>query len=384
MHNEESVDEPDFDPPEAIDSRPTIIPKFVLNDRTIAYDCIELSSGQGNWSAAHPGVGLRVHPGIERETEGIRFGDLLDNNTLHRLARLAYSGAIREWHAGPPRWTYGTLRRPRLRSETHPAGFNIADPLTKEQTLLAVRMLAGCFISCGQPGSSVMFALHAFQVLLQLGCQITKFAFCSFGSGFNKPSKWLHNTPWLLPLSGTCSCPFRGKHVTVQGSFTKDAIAVFDSRCRPDVMTVYGKTPKPGKAVSAFSAAYPLPLCRRMAADSIAALQAGLDARPLRPIRGSDGFACEEGEGASKFRRPWFQDPDWVEDICESLEFSELFRFRFKKNGHINCLECRPFKSWLKHCAKKHPGSRLVALLQSCDDGCSSKRKKQFQFQSFE
>lgn len=63
--------------------------------------------------------------------------------------------------------------------------------------------------------------------------------------------------------------------------------------------------------------------------------------------------------------RPWHEDPEWVGDICGSVPFRELFRYKFKQKGHINCLECRVYKSWLKHCAKAHPQSRLVGLLDS-------------------
>ena len=50
--------------------------------------------------------------------------------------------------------------------------------------------------------------------------------------------------------------------------------------------------------------------------------------------------------------REWHEDPDWVQDLCESLPYRELFRYRFKGRGHINVLECRVCKSWLKHSAK--------------------------------
>lgn len=43
-----------------------------------------------------------------------------------------------------------------------------------------------------------MLRMHCLCVLVQLGCVITRMAFCNFGSGFNKPSQWLHNKGWLL------------------------------------------------------------------------------------------------------------------------------------------------------------------------------------------
>ena len=346
------------------------IQERVLKDETKAFDCIELFSGQGNWSRSHSELGLKVHPGIECAASGRTFGDLADNETFRELAKLAYHGAIKDWHAGPPCWSFGTLRRPRLRSKEHPAGFQIRDPLTREQTLLAIRtaflltlaILSGSFVSVEQPGSSVMFLLAAFQRLLALGCKITKFCFCSFGSGFKKPSKWLHNKPWYDVLSGTCSCPHRNAHFTVQGTFTRASIRTFDLHCRPNAMTVYGHVPEVGTPVSRYSASYPLPLCQVMAAGCHAAFKSGVKPHSCERTCSS---AAELDEADDLGLREWHDDPLWVEDICESLTFQELFRYRFKKSGHINVLECRVYKSWLKHCCKKHPGSRIVSFLDS-------------------
>ena len=87
-------------------------------------------------------------------------------------------------------------------------------------------------------------------------------------------------------------------------------------------------------------------------------------------------YQRELGLGAtgSSNLRPWHQDPDWIKEVALSLDFKELFRYTFKKPGHINCQECRVFKSWLKHCAKRFPGSRIVGFLDSrVTIGASSK-----------
>ena len=239
----------------------------VLRDETVAFDCIELFSGQGNWSQQHAALGFRVHPGIERTATGVAYGDLSDNGTFRRLAKLAYNGSVRDWHAGPPCWSFGTLRRPRLRSKTDPAGFDPSDPKTAEQTSLAVRtaflltvaVLAGCFISCEQPGGSVMFRLHAYRVLLDLGCRITRMCFCSYGSAFMKPSQWLRNKPWYDVLGGGCNCKYKGKHFTVQGTFTKQSVVLFDARCTPDSQSVYGRRPSVGEAVSRYGVGIRMP-----------------------------------------------------------------------------------------------------------------------------
>lgn len=337
-----------------------------LRDTTKVYDCIELFAGQGNWSAAHAAQNLVVHPGIEREATGRGYGDLSNDDTFHLLAKLAYQGCVKDWHAGPPCWSFGTLRRPRLRSKGEPAGFQLTDPITREQTLLAIRTaflltlacLSGAFISCEQPGSSVMFELQCFQRLLDRGCRITKFCFCSFGTAFMKPSKWLHNKPWYDSFAGQCSCKYKGHHFTIEGTFTRASAKLFDAMCVPDSRTVYGKYPTAGEAVSKFSASYPRSLCQEMAKGCKRALESG--AGPAVKVHPQPAFV-----GDDDGRRLWYEDPLWVEDICESLSFRELFRFRFKKTGHINCLECRVYKTWLKHCCKTHPRSRIVSFLDS-------------------
>ena len=214
--------------------------------------------------------------------------------------------------------------------------------------------------------------LHAFQVLLSLGCCITKFCFCSFGSTFQKPSKWLRNKPWYRALAGQCSCAYKNNHFTVQGTFTRGAIRVFESRCRPSSMAVYGKRPTPGEAVSSFSVAYPKPLCQVMAVGCAAAIRSGQFGSAKPELRSEPSSSEPEGDGESSLfdslagaRRKWFESPDWIHDICESLHFRELFRYRFRKSGRINCLECRVFKSWVKHCAKSHPRCRLLGFLDS-------------------
>ena len=344
------------------------------------YDCLELFRGEGNWSTAHSSLGLKVHPGIDVKDRGIRFGDFLDNSVFHQLVSLALRGCVRDWHAGTPCRTYGTLRRPRIRSKQQPSGFNINDPLTREQTLLAIRtaflmnlvISRGCYFSVEQPGSSVMFYLDIFKRLVLQGCVITKFCFCSFGSPFKKPSKWLHNRPWLLELEGKCSCVDNNQHFFIEGSFTKSSVAVFEQMCRPSAEAVYGRLPKPGEAVAAFSGSYPKALCYQMAAGS---LHSKSDTVPVVPVSAKilsmQRVGIDMHMDSSVLKqplaeyRPFHEDPAWVEELSDSLPFKELLRYKFKKPGHINVLECRVHKTWLKHCAKHHPNSRTVALLDS-------------------
>ena len=63
--------------------------------------------------------------------------------------------------------------------------------------------------------------------------------------------------------------------------------------------------------------------------------------------------------------RDWFEGPEWISEICNSMPFKEVFRYRFKKSGHINVNEASVYKSWLKAMAKSQPCSRFVGLLDS-------------------
>eukprot|EP00435_Cladocopium_sp_Y103_P041501 s2013_g11.t1 len=346
----------------------------------ILFDCLELFCGEGNWSQAHAAEGFRVHEGIDVKGSSLAFQDMLDDHVFHQLVSLAARRVVRDWHAGPPCYTYGTLRRPRIRSKTHPAGFKIDDPLTREQTRLALRtaflmflvVQSGLFFSVEQPGSSVMFRLQIFKRLVFAGCVITRMCFCAFGSPFKKPSQWLHNKPWLLEFETPCCCsPNRG-HFVIEGSFTHESIRQFDRMCIPSAEKLYGRQPSPGEPVSSFSASYPRTLCRRMAVSAKQSLNDSIGIIPFsevvrsckridEPLQVPRAVLAEN----SSAPRPFHEDPEWVEELADSLQFRELLRYRFTKPGHINVLESRVHKTWLKYCAKHHANSRILALLDS-------------------
>eukprot|EP00438_Fugacium_kawagutii_P010778 Skav220890 [mRNA] locus=scaffold3880:13453:20349:+ [translate_table: standard] len=353
----------------------------------ILYDCVELFRGSGGWSAAHSKQGMSVHHGYESNHTRLFFKDLADRSVFQQVIALALRRVVREWHAGPPCLTFGTLRRPRIRNVSHPAGFNLRDPLTAQRNLLAMRtamlglivIASGAYFSCEQPGSSVMFRMHLFRILVSRGCVITRMCFCNFGSAFNKPSQWLHNKGWLLPLEGTCRCRWSGQHFVVQGTFTRASILDFNRCCIPDAKTVYGREPSVGEAVSSYSAQYPAGLMTRMAQGSKLSKTQGPPVIPLsavvlsykrvgmelpstlqpppEPSVDSDAITVES--------REWFEDPEWIGEIADSLPFKTLFKYKFKSPNHINVLESQVYSSWIKHCAKCYAHSRVIGLLDS-------------------
>lgn len=348
----------------------------------ILYDCAEIFRGSGNWSQCHEQHGLICHHGFDNSGTRLFFKDLLDKTTFQEVISLALRRVVREWHAGPPCLTFGTLRRPRLRSREQPSGFDPSDSLTAEHNTLARRtamlgcivILTGAFFSCEQTGSSVMFRMHLFRVLLMLGCTITRIASCSFGSAFNKPYQWLHNKGWLLELEGVCQCKWKNRHFKVEGNFTAASIEVFNARCVPDAWAVYGRRPRIGESVASFSAQYPVSMMNRMALGSVAAKRTGapvipFESRVLAFQRvGLFDFPDEQPvftvDDAIE-SRPWHEDPEWIAELAESLSFRLLFKYHFRQKAHINVLESRVYASWIKYCAKKHPNSRLLGLLDS-------------------
>lgn len=241
----------------------------------------------------------------------------------------------------------------------------------------------GAYFSCEQTGSSVMFRMHCFRVLVMMGCVVTWMAFCNFGSGFNKPSQWLHNKSWLLEFEGACRCKWKGKHFTIQGSFTHDSINESRQRCVPDACTVYGRDPKVGETVAGYSAQYPVSLMQRMAQGSRSAQLHGADVIPFSARSLSYQRVGLTGEPLlsdlahvddCSEPRPWFEDPEWISELADSLPFRTLFKYHFKGSNHINVLETRVYSSWIKYCAKQHRNSRIVGLLDSrVTIGASSK-----------
>ena len=350
-------------------------------DEGYLFDVIELFRGVGNWTQIHLDRGLVAHDGIDIDGRRLRCGDLASRSTCRELVALALRKVVREWHAGLPCVSFGTLRRPQVRSLACPFGFDPTEPFTAYHNMLAQRtafiltiaVMLGQFISVEQPLNSRLFRLHCFKTLIGLGCIISKFASCAFGSAFQKPQKWLHNKPWLVNLECKCNCPLKGKHFVAQGSFTADAIDQFDKLCRPSAVAVYGRLPQVGETVAHFSAAYPVQLMHQMASGSLAAKQGRVGKIPLRcrietlkEVGLDESVVPFDATPETPFpARPWHEDPEWINDLCESLPFREVFRFKFRQPGHINVNETRTYKSWIKSLSKSHPNSRVVGLLDS-------------------
>ena len=95
----------------------------------ILFDVLELFRGSGNWTSSHVAAGLRAHDGFDVDGRRLRVGNLAERSTCYELISLAARRVIGEWHAGLPCLSFGTLRRPQVRSKLCPFGFDPKDPL---------------------------------------------------------------------------------------------------------------------------------------------------------------------------------------------------------------------------------------------------------------
>eukprot|EP00439_Symbiodinium_sp_Y106_P029376 s2811_g3.t1 len=127
---------------------------------------------------------------------------------------------------------------------------------------------------------------------------------------------------------------------------------------------VFGREPSVGERVSTFSSIYPLPLTKKIAVGSRQALDGSSEVIPLSlRLASLQGLSCgsnffgsttsQGGFDCSFESRPFYDDPEWIGELGDALQFRELIRYKFAKGGHINVLETRAYKTWLKWCAKR-------------------------------
>jgi len=114
----------------------------------------------------------------------------------------------------------------------------------------------------------------------------------------------------------------------------------------------------------------------RMAKGSRDAINSGLPVIPLTSrllsfarveLEPSENLKLEPwiDEDSDWKPRDWFEDPEWIGELADSLPFRLLFKYKFKAPKHINVLESHVYGSWIKYCAKQHSQSRILGLLDS-------------------
>lgn len=325
------------------------------------WDFCEVFRGTGHLSAAHRQEGLRVHPGFDI-SDGSR-GDVLHSSTFSAIIGLICRRVVKAWHTAPVCTTFGTLRRPRLRSKLEPFGFDPDEPATSKGNQFAMRggfilflcLFYGLLVSIEQPRGSVMYRLDIFKRLLKKGFVSVQFPFCNWGTPFEKLSWWISNNEFFACLTDVCRCGHRGSHFRIRGVFDSARLRQFSALCRPSAARVFGRAPRKHEHVAKFSGGYPLPLCKKIAA---------LNSKKL----------LEFEEPTPSTQRPFSTPARWVGQLGRSLRWQKLLQYEFKRPNHINVNENLSYRSLLKHAAKTYPHSRFCAMLDSrVTIGCNAK-----------
>ena len=347
---------------------------------------LHLFASGPSWSRAHSLAGLSpVSLGSAGLSGEIRFESLALDSVFHGLCGLVSSGALFDLHVSAPALSFLPRGRCRARSEADPSAstapgreLGLHNRLARRLCfLLCIAASSGVFFSVAQPACSLMFRLHCFRGLVALGAVLSYACSCDFGAPFKRALVVLHNKPWLLELGecgGGCRCPAGAVHFRVAGSFSAASARQFEASCSPSSAAVFGRSPRVGELVASFCSDYPCALASRAASGSALAATTGMVApmpasAPLRTLKalgfsvvGPEFLSCD----GSGFRlRAFHDDPEWIGELADCLEFVELLRYKFAGPGHINVLECRAYKTWIKWCAKRHPRCRLLGLIDS-------------------
>ena len=346
----------------------------------VLYDVLEVFSPSFNWAAAHSALGLRSHPLSDSGAAPRRFEELLETGFWHELVALAARGVVREWHASPPSLSFSTLSRPKRRSRSHPFGFEPYEPNTRDHNTLARRLAmlmcivarTGGFFSVAQPVASLMFRLHCFQSLTLCGSAYVRVHSEAYGLPFKRVTLWLHNKPWLHELSQAPPPKQPLSLLRVQGSCSKKTLETLQQLCKPSVSAVLGREAQVGEAVSSLASLLPRLLCQRLASGSLAASEGNVTPLPLSAqVEAASRYydlqalKCEWLREVECSDRAFHDDPDWVGELADSLPFRERIRYKFARPSHINVLETRAYKTWLKHLCIHHQRSRAVGLIDS-------------------
>ena len=261
------------------------------------YDFIEVFAGASLITKHLTDLGVSCGPPLDISLS--EEYDLSSSLVMQWLTHLIAEKRVKAFFVCPPCTTFSIMRRPSLRDSEEPFGFDPCDPQTQTVNTLAHR---GCqLMKVGeineaigmleQPFTSKMKHLPAWKVVeTSQNVSTVRCDSCRFGSPHQKGFKLVGLRIDMSPLNKRCIC--KGKHLQVQGSFTKS------------------------------SAIYTPLLARTIAECFYASLSQLHRAR----------------ESAFELSSKGLED-QLVNDVVVSSEWSRQSSWTFKKESHINILE---------------------------------------------
>ena len=167
------------------------------------FDVVVLSLGDDSWAKTFEEAGLRVFRPL---TDGLDGGTprALTASLVQELANFACRRVVKEWHCSDLWAAFAPLRRLRETGQS-------TDELQRGRVfarrvglLFTVAVRCNQWVSIEKPARSKVFQMNCFATLARLGCVLTSFTHCGFGSPFLRATDVLRNKPWLCVLQRSC------------------------------------------------------------------------------------------------------------------------------------------------------------------------------------
>ncbi len=287
------------------------------------FDFLEIFAGSGKVTKYVAKLGVSV--GVPIDLSYSPEFDLRLQHVMRWLSFLVRERRIKCFAVEPPCTTFSIMRRPRLRSQQRPLGFDSADPKTLLGNSLACRSGQLMYIASDSdvaglwetPFSSYMRHIPAWGVVRRKSsASEVRCDSCRFGSPHLKSFRFLTVNVDARPLARRCVC--EGKHLRIEGSLTKDSAVYTDSlaSCIASVLVSAARR-----------------IDRRLAHED------SLEVRGL--------------------------ENQLVNEVALSAQWSVVDSWTFKKNSHINILEEAALLRLVSKIAQKNKSCRLVALVDS-------------------
>ena len=287
------------------------------------FDFLEVYAGSGKVTKYVAQLGVSV--GVPIDLSYSPELDLRLQHVMRWLSFLVSERRIKCFAIEPPCTTFSIMRRPRLRSQQVPLGFDPDNPQTSLGNLLACRSGQVMYIASDAnvvglwetPFSSYMKHLPAWKAVKRKpNASECRCDSCRFDSPHLKSFRFLTVNADARPLALRCVC--RGKHLRIEGSLTKDS-AVYTDALASCIASVLVRSAQ--------------------AIDRLLALEDSLESGGL--------------------------ENQLVNEVALSADWSVVDSWTFKKQSHINILEEAALLRLVSKIALRNQSCRLVSFVDS-------------------
>ena len=199
---------------------------------------------------------------------------------------------------------------------------------------------------------------------------VLRWCACVSGAPFKGSATWLHNKPWLLDLTSSCSCA--APHFKLQGTLGPSSLKAFFSRCSFEPSLVFAALLVVGTRLSELCCVVPRCFGGRMAAGSLCAASGFLE----RPPCAVELVSCGGRSLCPGDFRPPHEDPEWIGELADSsprLPVCRLYPFQLP----AECGRPQPLGISMPHDASTFAGKANEAVLQPSTSEVSALRMLQ-------